>query len=207
MKNILHTIILCVLIFPLILGCNQRSKDFPDENYNSLFPNKGKIDTPDVDYTDMTSMPCDPKEDDINYKYPGVDISENVRTYTVTLKYQFSEEQVNTLGGSDNRSQFDLKYIDENKKLVTLRSYSDDEGHKQTIENKKQYETTFKVKSGYPLYLSVYGAGYDIFKIKASIQAKSDDGIVVSPVIKYENSFYTDGFSDDFSYCEKIILP
>lgn len=202
MKNIW---ILSLFVGLMFAGCNERSEDLPDEDYNALFPNKGKIDKPDTDYTNMTPMVCDPKENEMNFQYPGVNIKKNVRDYTVTLKYQFTETKANNMGG-DSRSQFDLKYVTKDKTLAVLRSYSED-GKPADIENGKEYEVKFKVKSGYPLYLSVYGAGYDLFKMKATIQAKSDDGIVVSPVIKYETSFYADGFTEMTPYCEKIILP
>lgn len=206
MKNSLLNIILIITIGLFQSSCNQRTEDLPAEDYNALFPNKGKIERPDLDYTNMIPTPCDPKEDELNFKYPGVDATKNVRDYIVTLKYQFTEQQFNSMGNG-TRSQFDIKYVNEHKKLVTLRSYSDDDGHQQTIENNTPYEISFKVKSGYPLYLSIYGAGYDLFKIKASIQAKSTDGIIITPKVQYETSFYTDGYTEMAPFCEKIILP
>ncbi|WKS95685.1 hypothetical protein [Riemerella columbina] len=188
----------------LFFGCNERVQDLPDEDYNTLFPNKGKIDVPDIDYINMVPSICDPKENELNFQYPGVDISGPHREYTVTLKYSFSEEHLDHYNYS--RSLFDIKYITPEKTLATLRSYNEN-GQPAQIENGQTYEIQFKVKSGYPLYLSVDGAGYDVFKMNASIQAKSDDGIVVTPILKYETSLYTDGYSELAPYCEKIILP
>ncbi|MCW0480769.1 hypothetical protein OKE60_08120 [Riemerella anatipestifer] len=193
------------LLVVILFSCNERVADLPEEDYHALFPNKGKIDKPNIDYTNMTPTVCEPTENELNFVYPGVDMDQDLRDYTVTLKFKYTEQQTFPLG--QKMSQFDLKYVGADKKLVVLRSYKDDKGNPPTIEEGKDYEIKFKVKSGYPLYLSVHGGGYDLFSLNASIQAKSDDGIVVSPVIKYETSVYSDGFTELTPYCEKIILP
>ena len=74
----------------LMLGCSRSSEDYADENYEKLFPFHG-IEKPKVSYEDQIVQLGDPDAPISDYVYPGVDITENVRKYKVTLICSFNE--------------------------------------------------------------------------------------------------------------------
>ncbi|MBV7440361.1 hypothetical protein KRX57_02940 [Weeksellaceae bacterium TAE3-ERU29] len=200
-----YTFIILSALF-VLSACNETAEDLPDEDYEKLFGGE-KIKPPYLGYETMPKLPCEPEVSKKEYIYPGKEI-EDKRDYTVTVKFYFKEVK-RIQDGSPASSKVDLRFVGENKELEILKTYKSFyiENDKIDFENGKQYTKTFKVKSGFPLYLGISGAGYDNFNMVASIKAKSDDGLIETPELKYEVKTNVDGLSDTFSYCEKIILP
>ena len=200
-----YTFIILSALF-MFSACNETAEDLPYEDYKKLFGNE-KVTPPYLGYETMPKLPCEPEISKEEYIYPGKEIA-NKRDYTVTVKFYFKEVK-RIQDGSNASSRVDLRFVGENKELKVLKTYKsfDIEGDKANFENGKERTITFDVQSGFPLYLGIAGAGFDDFRMKASIQAKSKDGLIVTPKIEYETQINTDGFSPEFSYCEKIILP
>lgn len=69
----------------LTLGCSKGGEDYPEEDYEALFPFKG-VDKPKISYEDQTIQLGDPDASVADYVYPGVEIKENVREYKVDRK-------------------------------------------------------------------------------------------------------------------------
>lgn len=189
---------LFLLLGIFILSCNPRREDAIGENYDELFKFKG-IDRPDISYEDMTAKLCNPDEPLNKYRYPGVEIK-NQREYTVTLKCRYT-------GGSGYVSRYVVKYIGEDKNIYTIGSKNSSE-HIAVMEDGEELVKTFKVKSGYPMYLSVNGVGDRNSHIEASIRAVSTDGHIITPVlstIQYQNREGPNRIESP--YCQYIILP
>lgn len=183
----------------LTLACNPRPMDTLEEDYAKIFPDKG-IEKPDISYEDMVQRFCDPEQPLKLYKYPGVEIP-NSRTYTVTLTCLFNE------GSGDYKSKYEIRYIDEDKNIKTIGTDEYAEPN-HILEDGQKMIKVFKVKSGYPMYLSVNGVGSRDSNILASIKAQSDDGIIVTPelgTIQYQNNEGPNKI--DNPYCYYIILP
>lgn len=207
MKNY-RTIISFIIISTLLslFACNEEAKDLPEENYQQLFGNE-VLNPPYQGYETMPKLPCEPDISKEDYIYPGVTIEEK-RNYTVTLKFYFKEKSQYFENQNKTYSQVFLRYVNEHKQLAILKTYTDfEETGRPDFQNGKPFVRKFKASSGFPLYLGIWGAGWDAFEMKASLQAISDDGLIETPEIHYENKLYTDGFSPDFSFCQKIILP
>lgn len=193
-----------LIIGLMFLGCEKNKPDLPPENYDKFFPTKPP-EKPLISYDDMNVLPCDPMENKKEFKYPGVKIKENIRVYTVMIKAVFNEShRLTTM--PQVFSKLDIRYIDGQGKLKILKTYID-EGKKPILKKGKIFEETFKVKSGYPLYLAVYGAGFDYFNTSVIIKAKSDDGVITPPKLSYRASTHIDGYQELTPYCQKVILP
>ena len=195
-------LVLCTLL--TLNSCNREEEVLPDENYSSLFPVKPS-EQPYTNYDDMVVYPCNPTESELDFQYPGVDISENVRDYNVHLKIHYVEKKFLNIEQHPN-SQFEVRYINESNKLVVLRNYSH-EGKPADILNNKELYIKMKVKSGYPLYLATHGYGFNTFDINLSMIAKSDDKVITSPKLEYVKYLYSDGSKEMEPFCEKVILP
>ncbi|MDO5615162.1 MAG: hypothetical protein Q4G16_03160 [Cruoricaptor ignavus] len=204
MKYRLKIAALGLMIFTVSTSCNRDEEVLPDEDYTKLFP----IKTPEIpyeNYDDMIVYPCNPTEDELAFQYPGVEIQDNIRDYTVRLNILFTEKKGFNLEPYPN-SKFEVRYIDENHKLVILRNY-EHEGKPADIKNDKLLRISFKVKSGYPLYLATHGYGFNSFNIDIKMLARSDDRVISSPVLSYQKYLYADGSKDMEPFCEKVILP
>ncbi|MGQ2107239.1 hypothetical protein ACT4R0_05675 [Ornithobacterium rhinotracheale] len=194
-----------IIAFFAFVQCNETAEDLPAEDYRALFGNK-KMPPPYIGYETMPKLPCEPQISEEEYIYPGKEIAEK-RTYKVTLTFYYLEKEYYGDEVSSNPNSYIMvRYIDEHKKLKILRTY-EDEDIPATFKNDEKSVIEFQANSGFPLYLGIYGAGYNSFQMKATLQATSTDGLIVTPEIKYENKFRTDGYSNDFGFCEKIILP
>ena len=204
MNTIFKLIPIVLLLSGLFISCNRDEKILPDEDYTSLFPKKSP-DEPYKNYDDMVIYPCNPTENELNFQYPGVDISENIRDYTVLLKIHYVEKRFFNIEQHPN-SQFEVRYVDENKKLVILRNYEYG-GKPADILNNKELKIKLKVKSGYPLYLATHGYGFNAFDINLLMTAKSDDQVITSPELEYTKYLYSDGSKEMEPFCEKVILP
>lgn len=200
MRYIIITIIISLFIF----SCNNLQDDFKPENYDELFPPKDP-DDPVISYEDMDLYPCNPTASQENFNYPGVEISENVRTYTVSLKVYFDEKH-RLPGLTGVYSKLDVSFVNIDKKLEILRTYKEN-GVEPVLKNKEIFEKTFKVKSGYPLYLGVSGAGFDYFSTSIVLKAKSDDGVIIAPTLSYKAKTNRDGYDELSPYCQQVILP
>ena len=77
----------------LAVGCSRSSEDYIDEDYEKLFPFPG-IEKPKISYEDQVVQLGDPDAPVSDYVYPGVEITENVRTYKVTLTCSFKEVNI-----------------------------------------------------------------------------------------------------------------
>lgn len=201
--NYLRYIIALVSIasLPLLSSCREKPLVEEDEDYKKLFPFMG-ISKPDTSFEDMTVMPCDPEMALNAYKYPGVDITEDARDYVVTIKALF------TLPDGTTEARYLLRYIGADKQLITASSITKDGAASESLVANKEFVKTFTVRSGYPLYLSVNGVAPRGSTIKASISARSVDGLIVVPELSMEQSQNKEGPNPiPAPYCEYIILP
>lgn len=186
---------------PLLSSCREKPLLEEDEDYDRLFPFTG-ISKPDTSFEDMTVMPCDPSMALHAYKYPGVEIAEDAREYEVTIKAFF------TLTDKRSSASYVLRYISADKRLVTASSIPKDDVASETLVANEEFVKTFTVQSGYPLYLSVNGVAPRGSTIRASITARSVDGLVAVPKLSMEQSQNKEGPNPiPAPYCEYIILP
>ena len=86
-KKLIHYILIGVLL--LTTGCTRSSEEYAEEDYEKLFPFKG-IDKPKLSYEDQVIQLGNPDAPVTDYVYPGVDITDNVRDYTVTLTCSYT---------------------------------------------------------------------------------------------------------------------
>lgn len=198
-----HTPILTLLastLFILFFSCREHPAPELPEDYEQLFPFTG-ISKPENSFEDMDRLPCDPNKALSDYKYPGVETSEEVLDYEVTLRCYF------TAGEDASAARYVVRYINDQKALVELRSQVQEEGQ-EVLSPGVTFEKVFRVRSGYPLYLSVSGVAPRGSSIKASISARSTDGLVVVPSLVSEQSQNKEGPNAlPNPYCEYIILP
>lgn len=203
MKSLLLAQLFLVVL--LLAACRPTHDNLPDEDYKKLFPVTGKIDKPEVFFGDMIPQPCDPTQAELS-EYAGVDIEEDVKSYTVTFTYGFSEYPYTSIEHEVQRANFVIRYLNENGKLVSLSSYASNKIKPDIFWNER-YEVSFKAKSGFPLYLAVYGAGYGFFRLNISMQARSEDGLIITPELKYNKRYFNEADMPIEPYCQKIILP
>ena len=193
----------------LMLGCSRSSEDYADENYEKLFPFHG-IEKPKVSYEDQIVQLGDPDAPISDYVYLGVDITENVRKYKVTLTCSFNEVNIlgKLVGEDDISSRYTVRYITPDKQLRIVSSNKRDETAHVFLTNGKEQTITFTAKSGYPMYLCVNGVGPRGSSITATISAISEDGFtIVKPlsVNEHQNEEGLDKIKAPF--CGYIILP
>lgn len=193
-----------ILLLLCAMSCQRNYNDPEPEDYAALFPFKG-IEKPTISYEDQVRQVCDPYEALESYRYPGVEISEGKRRYTVTLICQFTErgaipDEVN--------SRFAVKYIGEDKQIHVIGSSTSVSGADEIMTLDEPYEVTIEAESGYPMYLSVNGTAPRESNITASIRAVSEDGLTVVNEIKVSQTQNREG-QDYISqpFCEYIILP
>lgn len=202
MMKPIHTLIhtAFMLCLALVMGCTRPAQDDPVEDYKALFPFTG-IDKRQTSFEDMERMPCNPDAALSTYKYPGVPIQDDALEYIVTLRCRYTEGE----GGLPAR--YRLRYITEGSELVEVRSDADSDATDRLLPD-VVYEKTFRVRSGYPLYLGVQGVAPRGSSISASISARSVDGLVVVPTLSTEQSQNREGPNPiSAPYCEYIILP
>ena len=152
----------------------------------------------------------DPDAPVSDYVYPGVDITENVREYKVTLTCSFNEVDIlgQLVGEDDISSRYTIRYIAPDKQLRIVSSNNGDETAHLFLTNGKEQTITFAAKSGYPMYLCVNGVGPRGSSVKATISAISEDGFtIVKPlsVNEHQNEEGLDKIKAPF--CGYIILP
>ena len=193
----------------LAVGCSRNSEDYIDEDYEKLFPFPG-IEKPKISYEDQVVQLGDPDAPVSDYVYPGVEITENVRTYKVTLTCSFKEVNIegSLVPAKDIESRYVIRYIDTEKQLRTITSNKNDETAHAFLNNAKDYTLTFTAKSGYPMYLCVNGVGPQNSSVKATISAVSEDGFtIVKPLSA--NEFQNEEGLDKIKapFCAYIILP
>lgn len=181
-------------------GCRKPLVEEPSEDYKVLFPFAG-IRKPETSFEDMERLPCNPDAALSSYKYPGVKVDDDVLEYIVTLRCEFSEGE----GGLPAR--YRVRYINEQSELIELRSDADDDAPER-LSPSVVYERSWRVRSGYPLYLGVQGVAPRGSSISASISARSVDGLVVVPTLSTEQSQNREGPNPiPAPYCQYIILP
>lgn len=224
--SVFFAVVLC-----LTVSCKKRQNVLDDEQYYGQQFRKRGIEKLDPVYEEFTRRLCNPQQDPWTFQPLGVSLSPQ-REYTVTFKCEYSigsDESSSDCYGSCAKwkvvdyatnpckpyytpTHYYIRYIC--PKTGLLKSI-------QTCENgtspatcisgsKKTRDTTitFTAKSGYPLYLCVGGGGDGGTSVKASIQAKSTDGLVTVPTIRteqYQNQEGTNQLLHPF--CEYIILP
>lgn len=185
----------------MLFSCNVKDNDPAEEDYSKLFPWKG-IEKPENAYEDMDVRLCNPNDALSNYRYLGVSIADT-REYVVTFKCEYTEASQ-----TSSPARFEARYIDENKQIVAVGSDANDTSLSHKLNSGKEFSKTFRVKSGYPMYLLVNGVGDRGSNIKASISAVSSDGLIVVPTLSVEQSQNQEGPNRIPSpYCEYIILP
>lgn len=199
MKNIKYLLLAGLLG---IFSCNVKDEDPAEEDYDKLFPLK-PIEKPESAYEDMKIRLCDPDEALQNYRYPGVTLADE-REYEITLKCKYRDGQ----DPFASASRFVVRFIGADKNIKTVGSNSVDSSLNFKMEKNKEFVFTYKVKSGFPMYLSVNGVGDRGSGVNASITAVSSDGLVVIPTLSTEQNQNREGPNRiPEPYCEYIILP
>ena len=193
----------------LTMSCSRSSEEYVEEDYEKLFPFPG-IEKPKVSYEDQIVQLGDPDAPISDYVYPGVEITENVREYKVTLTCSFNEVDIlgQLVGKDDISSRYTVRYITPDKQLRVISSNIHEETANVFLTNSKEQTITFTAKSGYPMYLCVNGVGPRGSSIKATISAISEDGFtIVKPlsVNEHQNEEGIDKIKAPF--CGYIILP
>ncbi|MCI5560211.1 MAG: hypothetical protein SPJ29_04655 [Phocaeicola sp.] len=198
----------------LVCSCNTVKEDtIIDEEYEKLFPPK-EIEKPENKRGEFNVELCDPTLALENYKYPGTETPEGAEEYEVTLRCVFNELDRNGAFTENVTSRYEVKYINEKKELVIIRCGKEaiqeesDGATSQIMQNGKPLKITFKVHSGYPLYLCVTGVGPRNSNVEASIEAVSTDGLIEIPKLEtkqYQNEEGPNALKHP--YCEYIILP
>ena len=193
----------------LTMSCSRSSEEYVEEDYEKLFPFPG-IEKPKVSYEDQIVQLGDPDAPVSDYVYPGVEITENVREYKVTLTCSFNEVDIlgQLVGKDDISSRYTVRYITPDKQLRVRSSNIHEETANVFLTNSKEQTITFTAKSGYPMYLCVNGVGPRGSSIKATISAISEDGFtIVKPlsVNEHQNEEGIDKIKAPF--CGYIILP
>ncbi len=193
----------------LTMSCSRSSEEYVEEDYEKLFPFPG-IEKPKVSYEDQIVQLGDPDAPVSDYVYPGVEITENVREYKVTLTCSFNEVDIlgQLVGKDDISSRYTVRYITPDKQLRVISSNIHEETANVFLSNSKEQTITFTAKSGYPMYLCVNGVGPRGSSIKATISAISEDGFtIVKPlsVNEHQNEEGIDKIKAPF--CGYIILP
>lgn len=193
----------------LAVSCSRSSKDYAEEDYNKLFP-FGGIEKPKVSYEDQVVQLGDPYASVSDFVYPGVEITQNVRTYKVTLTCSFKEQSFAGESGTTDKidSRYVIRYIDADKKLRTIGTDRRAQGTDFLLTKNKEHIVTFKARSGFPMFLWVNGVGPQNSSVHATISAVSEDGFtIVKPlaVHEYQNQEGIDKIKAPF--CAYIILP
>ena len=186
----------------LAVSCSRSSEDYAEEDYNKLFP-FGGIEKPKVSYEDQVIQLGDPYASVSDFVYPGVEITQNVRTYKVTLTCSFKEQSFAGESGTTDKidSRYVIRYIDADKKLRTI-------GTDRRAQGTDFLLTKNKARSGFPMFLWVNGVGPQNSSVHATISAVSEDGFtIVKPlaVHEYQNQEGIDKIKAPF--CAYIILP
>ena len=193
----------------LAVSCSRSSEDYAEEDYNKLFP-FGGIEKPKVSYEDQVVQLGDPYASVSDFVYPGVEITQNVRTYKVTLTCSFKEQSFAGESGTTDKidSRYVIRYIDADKKLRTIGTDRRAQGTDFLLTKNMEHIVTFKARSGFPMFLWVNGVGPQNSSVHATISAVSEDGFtIVKPlaVHEYQNQEGIDKIKAPF--CAYIILP
>lgn len=193
----------------LAVSCSRSSEDYAEEDYNKLFP-FGGIEKPKVSYEDQVIQLGDPYASVSDFVYPGVEITQNVRTYKVTLTCSFKEQSFAGESGTTDKidSRYVIRYIDADKKLRTIGTDRRAQGTDFLLTKNMEHIVTFKARSGFPMFLWVNGVGPQNSSVHATISAVSEDGFtIVKPlaVHEYQNQEGIDKIKAPF--CAYIILP
>ena len=193
----------------LAVSCSRSSEDYAEEDYNKLFP-FGGIEKPKVSYEDQVIQLGDPYASVSDFVYPGVEITQNVRTYKVTLTCSFKEQSFAGESGRTDKidSRYVIRYIDADKKLRTIGTDRRAQGTDFLLTKNKEHIVTFKARSGFLMFLWVNGVGPQNSSVHATISAVSEDGFtIVKPlaVHEYQNQEGIDKIKAPF--CAYIILP
>lgn len=201
-------LILCILF---TVSCNKvKEEDFIEEDYESLFPDKG-IEKPETERGDITIHLGNPEMTQDNYIYPGVEFPYEAEKYNVTLTCRFLEKnQDNSLVNNENiSSRYEIRYINEKKELITITTRKSEETeNSQIMKNGEELTIQFTAYSGYPLYLCVTGLGPRESSVKAKIEAVSADNLITLPELQIELFQNNEGIDKlETPYCEYFILP
>ena len=193
----------------LTISCSRSSEEYVEEDYEKLFPFPG-IEKPKVSYEDQIVQLGDPDAPVSDYIYPGVEITENVREYKVTLTCSFNEVDIlgQLVGKDDISSRYTVRYITPDKQLRVISSNIHEETANVFLTNSKEQTITFTAKSGYPMYLCVNGVGPRGSSIKATISAISEDGFTIVKPLKVNEHQNEEGIDKiKGPFCAYIILP
>ena len=207
MSNILYSLLLLSALF---LGSCQKSEvDAPLEDYNRLFPFKG-AEKPRISYEDQNIRLGDPDAPVSAFVYPGVKITEDVRTYRVTLTCSFKETDFSgklvAKGAVDSR--YVVRYVGADQQLHTIATSERDKTAESHLTNGDEHSVTFEAKSGHPMYLLVNGVGPFGSSVKASITAVSADGFTIVRPLEVQEHQNDEGIAKiKHPFCGYIILP
>ena len=144
------------------------------------------------------------------FVYPGVKITEDVRTYRVTLTCSFKEADLSgKLVAKDAvDSRYVVRYVGADQQLHTIATSVRDTTAESRLTNGDEHSVTFEAKSGHPMYLLVNGVGPFGSSVKASITAVSADGFTIVRPLEVQEHQNEEGIAKiKHPFCGYIILP
>ena len=199
--------------FAMILfsACSHVVNDDADEDYDKLFPFKG-IEKPKISYDDQALQLASIDMNEQSYVYPGVEISGEKRTYTVTLSCSFFEKELqgSLVPDGELSSTYTIRYIDADNTLKTIftKSYGFDDSEVKLLKNGEEQKITFQAMSGFPMFLQVKGGGPSNSSVRATISAVSNDGLTIVRPLHVEQFQNEEGINlIKNPFCGYIILP
>ncbi|MDO5075481.1 MAG: hypothetical protein Q4D66_06405 [Bacteroidales bacterium] len=202
----------------LVPACNEAEQPEIEEDYDRLFPlkptEKARVQPGEIIV----------KQGDVNvnrqlFRYEGHDTLSQKTSYNITLKYRLKEDKVD-LG----RSRYALRFVGENKQLVSIGSDSktnfvphDDyyaPGYVPLAQQpemlpNKEYTLRFKAQSGFQLLLCVNGAGPRNSGIRARLTAVAEDDGLTEPIVLQTDQYQTQEGQAMLPqpYCKYVVLP
>lgn len=200
-----------LVLAPMLFACNKQWEEVEPEDYDALFPFTG-IEAPEQMNGNIVVRPCDPDLALDAYTYPGEEDNLSGEEYTVTMTCSFEELDRSGDRAKNPLSKYVVSYINEHKQLVQVvcdkRETSESGANAPSMKNGRDYDVTFKVHSGFPLYLSVTGLGPRNSHVEAKIEAVSKDGAVEVPPLSVHLYQNEEGiYRLKNPYCEFMILP
>ncbi|MBR8702582.1 hypothetical protein [Porphyromonas levii] len=208
---ILRRWLLLMILVPTLYACNKQCEEVEPEDYDTLFPFTG-IEAPEQMNGNIVVRPCDPDLALEAYTYPGEEDNLSGEEYTITMSCSFEESDRDGSRAKKPQSKYVVSYINEHKQLVQVVCDKGEDSKNNTnapkMKNFDEYRVTFKVRSGFPLYLSVTGSGPRNSHVEAKIEAVSKDEVVeVLPLAVHLYQNEEGIYRLKNPYCEFMILP
>ncbi|HEY9542830.1 hypothetical protein [Prevotella sp.] len=188
----------------LLSACNKDFAEFPQENYDELFP-PTEIEKPQTSDNPVVKL-GNPYMKVDEFKYMGRDNQTPSQTYKVTIRAAYYEPD--NMGPSSAPSLYYIRYVDENGKLVTWSSSNSIEGTSSVLKRNKEQTVSFTLRSGNQVMLIVNGIGERGTGVMGAIDVQDENGLRLLPSFlsrQYQNEEGPNNIQTPF--CKYYILP